>query len=267
MLERLPASASVAERYLTAWHARHPDSGWVFARGVDAAGQSSLERLAAAAVSATAIVDLGCGSGRLLQLCERSNPSARKIGIDLSRTELRVAAGYLPGTQFVQARAQALPLRRDRVDCVLCHMALMLMDSPSQVLAEVNRVLRPGGMFAAVTQRHVSPDTTLQAVSAALRPIRGRADSAALPPLWGDPRTTDGNTLRALAAPWFSEVSIQSFDLEQSIERGSLQEFLFDALYGFDALPQEKVAGLLGELELPNPLRWTTPMLYLSARA
>jgi hypothetical protein len=94
-------------------------------------------------------------------------------------------------------------------------MALMLMDSPSQVLAEVNRVLSPGGMFAAVTQRHVSPDTTVQAVFAALRPIWERADSAALPSVLGDPPTTDDDALRALAAPWFSEVSVQSFDLVQ----------------------------------------------------
>ena len=127
-------------------------------------------------------------------------------------------------------------------------------------------MLRPGGMFAAVTQRHVSPDPTVQAVFAALRPLWDRADSAARPPRLGDPRTTDGNALRALASPWFSEVTVQSFDLAQSIERASLPEFLFDALYGVDALPPEKVAGLLGELELPDPVRWTTPMLYLSAR-
>ena len=106
----------------------------------------------------------------------------------------------------------------------------------------------------------------MQAVFAALRPLWEWADSAALPPLLGDPRTTDGNALRALAAPWFSEVSVQSFDLVQTIERESLPAFLFDAFYGVDALPQAKVAGLLGELELPNPVRWTTPMLYLSAR-
>jgi hypothetical protein len=93
MLQRPPASASVAERYLAAWRVRDRDSGWVFARGVDAAGQSSFERLAAASSSATALVDRACGSGRLLQLCERSNPSALKIGIDASRTELQRAAG------------------------------------------------------------------------------------------------------------------------------------------------------------------------------
>lgn len=260
-----PASASAAERYLSAWHGRHPDAGRLFADHDDAAGHSSLERLAADAESATAVVDVGCGSGRLLELCHRSNPSAQQFGIDLNHADLHIAAELLPGARFVQARAQALPLRADSVDCVLCHMALMLMDDPSQVLAEVSRVLGSGGIFAAVTQRLVF-DTTAEAVFAALRPLFEQADSARLPPPLANARTTDEGALRTLAAPWFAEVSVQPFDVGRLIEREGLREFLFDAIYGVDALPQEGVAGLLRKLELPDPVPWTTPMLYLSAR-
>ncbi|MCA1583598.1 MAG: class I SAM-dependent methyltransferase [Acidobacteria bacterium] len=218
----------------------------MFSNGVDSAGQSSFARLAARATSATALIDLGCGSGRLLQICEQLNPCAQKLGVDLSRAELQVASSHLPRVQFVQARAQALPLRADSVDCVLCHMALMLMDDPEHVLAEASRVLRRGGVFAAVTQRQTGD---------------------ALPPPLGDVRTTDATAFRGLAASWFPEVRIDSFDLVQPIERTELPSFLSEALYGIDALPPQDIAEVFGELDLPDQVWWTTPMLHLSARA
>ncbi|MFN2447505.1 MAG: class I SAM-dependent methyltransferase [Vicinamibacterales bacterium] len=239
----------------------------MFSNGVDSAGQSSFARLAARATSATALIDLGCGSGRLLQICEQLNPCAQKLGVDLSRAELQVASSHLPRVQFVQARAQALPLRADSVDCVLCHMALMLMDDPEHVLAEASRVLRRGGVFAAVTQRQTTPDATARRIVTALRPIWDRMEGDALPPPLGDVRTTDATAFRGLAASWFPEVRIDSFDLVQPIERTELPSFLSEALYGIDALPPQDIAEVFGELDLPDQVWWTTPMLHLSARA
>lgn len=255
------------ERYLQAWHARHPDCGRIFSDTVDSEGQSSFERLASTASGAAVIVDLGCGSGRLLELCDRPNPHARKVGIDLSDAELRLAAARLPSAQLVQARAQELPFRADSADCVMCHMALMLMDAPEQVLAQASRILRPRGLFSAVTQRRTAPDETAGAIFAMLRALWNRSHSEPPAPSLGDTRTADANELHALAAQWFSDVNVHSFAVVQIVPQAELPDFLAEALYGVDALPRQDLAAALGDLHLPNPVSWVSPLLHLSARA
>jgi SAM-dependent methyltransferase len=49
--------------------------------------------------------------------------------------------------EIVGARAEELPLPDASVDEVLCSLVLCTVDDPSSVIAEVRRVLRPGGRF------------------------------------------------------------------------------------------------------------------------
>jgi SAM-dependent methyltransferase len=98
------------------------------------------------------VLDLACGDGHLLALLQ---PLGRPLlGVDLSAGELAAARARLgDGVALYQARAQALPLADASVAAVTCHMALMLMSEPAQVLAELARVLRPGGRLLAVLPR------------------------------------------------------------------------------------------------------------------
>lgn len=98
-------------------------------------------------------LDLGCGDGHLLDLLVgRGAPAPSLIGIDMSQEELALAQARprLQGARLMQARAQSLPLPDDSVDAVLSHLAWMLMSDVTEVVAEVRRVLRPGGVFAAM---------------------------------------------------------------------------------------------------------------------
>lgn len=84
------------------------------------------------------MLDLACGSAPTGDVL----PAAQYVGRDLSCAELRLAAAR--GLSVAQADAARLPVADAGVDAVVCSMALQLL--PLQpALAEVRRVLRPGG--------------------------------------------------------------------------------------------------------------------------
>ena len=152
---QLPLSGP--ERFLAGFHDADPGvTSRAFAHlPATLAGKSfasSYDCLASAVPSAaTGVLDLACGDGYLLSLLAARRPPLRLLGVDLSAGELESARRRLGASvPLHQARAQQLPLADGAVDAVLCHMALMLMDDAPQVLAEVRRVLRPGGVFSAV---------------------------------------------------------------------------------------------------------------------
>lgn len=106
-------------------------------------------RWLARAVSADAqvVVDLACGSGPMSR--ELAQPGRAVVGVDLSEHELALAAERGPGP-WLRADALRLPLRDGSVDVVTSSMGLVVVTPLTQVLAEVARVLRPGGVLAGI---------------------------------------------------------------------------------------------------------------------
>ena len=113
------------------------------------AGDHSPYRWLARAVSATArvVLDLACGSGPMSR--ELARPGRMVVGLDRSEHELALAAGRDPGP-WVQADGLHLPFRDSSVDVVTSSMGLVVVQPMGQVLAEVARVLRPGGVLAGI---------------------------------------------------------------------------------------------------------------------
>lgn len=97
--------------------------------------------MAALVAPSERVLDLACGDGTLLA---QLGPQA--VGLDFSREEL--AAALSP--RVVQGRAQALPFATASFDACTCHLAFMLFDDIEQVVAELARVLVPGGRFLAL---------------------------------------------------------------------------------------------------------------------
>ena len=140
------------DQLLREYHARHPGAtARAFADGRGEDGRSTYQMLAALPAPGDAVLDLGCGDGHLLELLI-GRGCRDLVGVDMSPEELAAAAARpaLAGVRLVEARADALPLAAGSLDWALSHMAFMLMSEVEAVVAELARVLRPGGRFAAV---------------------------------------------------------------------------------------------------------------------
>lgn len=101
------------------------------------------------------LLDLACGDGYLLGLLSRRGFSDL-VGVDWSPEELAGARERLgPGAELHCQDACALTLPDGSVDMAMSHLALMLMAPVEPVLAEIARVVKPGGCLVAVVNRYV----------------------------------------------------------------------------------------------------------------
>jgi ubiquinone/menaquinone biosynthesis C-methylase UbiE len=257
---------SEAERYLDEWHSRYPDATRVFAAMRDETGRSSFERLAGLVTAERIVLDVACGAGGLLALLHRANQSRRLLGVDLCEPELVLAARAVPAAALIRARAQAIPLRAQSVDAVLCHMALMLMDNPDDVLREWRRVLRPGAMLGTITNSLSVPDGVMKIVLLALRDTLRAADPSRLPPALGDTRTHDAVALAGLIGDYFIDIRVDEFHVAQTVPRDALWPFMVQSIYGFDALPDVDGSRIIAGLDLPELITWTLPLVQIQAR-
>jgi malonyl-CoA O-methyltransferase len=122
-------------------------------------GQRLLERLEYLRQEPTEVLDLGCGTGIASHALKRAYPRALVVGLDwstgmLGRLQGRSRAGEPP--RAVCADMQILPLAPRAFDLVFSNLALQWSPDMPAGLAEVRRVLRPGGMFVFTT---FGPDT------------------------------------------------------------------------------------------------------------
>ena len=99
---------------------------------------------------ARALLEVGAGGGRAALVCRAAlPPGARHSVTDLSPATVAIARARLPAGVDVRAcDAAALPYEDDAFDRVLMNLVLMLVPEPGAVLAEVSRVLGPGGRIA-----------------------------------------------------------------------------------------------------------------------
>jgi ubiquinone/menaquinone biosynthesis C-methylase UbiE len=95
------------------------------------------------------ILDVACGPGTSTCLAaECVLPSGRALGVDISPNMLKIASAKFPALQFEPMNAEALFFPDDSFDAVLCHLGLMLFARPQVALAEMVRVLKPGGTLS-----------------------------------------------------------------------------------------------------------------------
>lgn len=115
--------------------------------------QATADRLVeayAAGRSLTRIVDLGCGDGRSLDLFERILPGADWYGLDVADSPEARHRQRLDN-RFVVFNGTDLPFEEDCVDLVFSKQVLHHVQNPAALLADVERVLKPGGAFIGST--------------------------------------------------------------------------------------------------------------------
>jgi ubiquinone/menaquinone biosynthesis C-methylase UbiE len=93
-----------------------------------------------------AVLDVGCGSGTMLATMAGENAALRLAGIDTDLETIRRAQQRLGARADLRAGdARELPWEDRRFDLVTCVNSFHRYRQPRRVLAEVHRVLKPGG--------------------------------------------------------------------------------------------------------------------------
>jgi ubiquinone/menaquinone biosynthesis C-methylase UbiE len=100
--------------------------------------------------SPDSILDIGCGTGRLLQAAGGEFPEAQLVGIDPAPGMIAAATSKLGAggrSRCLVASASGLPLASQTVDLVFSTSSFHHWDDQGAGLREVRRVLRPHGAF------------------------------------------------------------------------------------------------------------------------
>ncbi len=94
------------------------------------------------------LLDLGCGPGVLLRALDASAPRVRAAGLDEGIDRLREARAAPTPFPLLRGDAQALPFRDASFERVLAAEVLEHLPDDAAALAEIRRVLAPGGLLA-----------------------------------------------------------------------------------------------------------------------
>jgi ArsR family transcriptional regulator len=130
------------------------------------------------------VVDIGCGTGNVSELL--SPLVKRVIAVDASAAMLKAARKRLEGrgnVEFVRGEVQSLPLNDASADAAVAFLVLHHVPEIGAALAEMRRVLRPGGIALIVdmvehdrqTYRHTMGHHWLGFSESRLGEVLGRA--------------------------------------------------------------------------------------------
>jgi SAM-dependent methyltransferase len=151
------------------------------ALGPDMAGERRIALEMLQIEPGDAVLDVGCGPGNFTRPFARAaGEQGRVVGLDASRTMLARAvretepAPARAPILYVRGDAADLPFRDGSFDAVCCFAALYLIEEPLQAVAEIARVLAPGGRVALLSSvnRGLVPVAVSDAVVRGLTGVR-----------------------------------------------------------------------------------------------
>jgi ubiquinone/menaquinone biosynthesis C-methylase UbiE len=96
------------------------------------------------------VLDIGCGTGKLLNRLTKVHPDLTGIGLDFSQEMLGQARQKSDASSrltYVQGASDRIPLPNDAFDAVFCTISFLHYPDPLAVLKEIHRVLKGGGCF------------------------------------------------------------------------------------------------------------------------
>jgi SAM-dependent methyltransferase len=173
--QRLMRSRAVPLIYQRFWR---PVAGR-FLMGLTGPGTEEEHRIALAMLSISPgdrVLDLACGPGNFSRDFALASGDGLVVGVDSSETMLGVAVRDNPmgNLAYVRGDARDLPFRDGSFDAVCCFAALYLIEEPMRALAEIVRVLAPGGKLALMSScnRGPVPTSTANAVVRGLSGVR-----------------------------------------------------------------------------------------------
>jgi SAM-dependent methyltransferase len=177
------------------------------------------------------VVDIACGPGTVTRfVAQRVGPAGKVIGCDLSPVMLELARSKTSlaasaTIDYRECRADALNVPDDSADLATCQQGFQFFPDRRLALAEVRRVLRPGGKLGLAVWCAIEECPPFLALKVALREVLGAevAEAYESGP-WGLPDLTP---LAALAHDvGFADVDVQRYELPLIFEGGPHQLLL-----------------------------------------
>lgn len=159
------------------------------------------------------ILDVACGTGAVsLAAARRTGPAARITGLDLNAGMLSVADSVasespVAAITWMRGDAAALTFPAASFDVVYCQQGLQFFPDHPAALAEMRRVLAPGGRLGVSVWRSIEHHPAFAALAAVLDRYAGGGAGSALRSPFAGPSAAD---LRSLAArTGFDQVRIR----------------------------------------------------------
>jgi len=144
------------------------------------------------------VVDVACGTGVLaMEAALATSPGGQVVGVDLNAGMLAVARRKGSNIDWREAPAEALPFEAESFDAAVSQFGLMFFENKPAAIAQMWRVVRPGGRLAIAVWDSLDNTPGYSAITSLLARLFGDDVAALLksPYSLGDP-----NTLRALLA-------------------------------------------------------------------
>src|SRR4051794_21891958 len=108
------------------------------------------------------VLDIACGTGNAALLAAAAG--ARVTGLDSAARLVDVARERVPDAEFVVGDALELPFEDGAFDVVLSVFGVIFVPDPARAIAEIVRVLAPGGRAVLSAWRPEGPITTMVGV-------------------------------------------------------------------------------------------------------
>jgi SAM-dependent methyltransferase len=162
-------------------------------------------------------LDVGCGSGALVEQLARRLGAEKVAGIDPSESFAEAARARVPGTRVVVGSAESLPFEDDEFDATLSQLVVNFLDDPDQGLGEMVRVTRPGGVIAGCVWDYKGEMTMLRTFWDAANALDGEAEDEGAAMRFATPKELrglwDGAGLEAVEVmPLVVEAAYEDFD-------------------------------------------------------
>lgn len=159
---RLFQSELISSAYENGWR---QSFAWAGFPGEEAESAIAMEYMEKAGATGGVVLDVSCGSGLFSRRFAASGKFAKVVASDFSDAMMRQTKSYCdqdaklrakaeglePSLLFVRADVGRLPFATGSIDAVHAGAAMHCWPSPSAAVAEISRVLKPGGVFLAST--------------------------------------------------------------------------------------------------------------------
>ncbi|MDM4768334.1 class I SAM-dependent methyltransferase [Pelomonas sp. SE-A7] len=199
-----------------------------------------------------AVLDVGCGTGVVAISAARAGAKVRALDLTpalLSHARDNAALAGFGNIAFSEGDAEQLPYEHGEFDVVLSQFGHMFAPRPEMAVAEMRRVLKPGGRIAFATwpPEHLIGRTFSFVAKHSPPPPAG----AMPPPLWGIPAIVTERLAAGFEPPFFGRgrmtvpmLSPAHYRLFMETSIGPIQK-LVESLAGDAA----KLAAVRAELE------------------